>query len=91
MGKPWHLSCVTTGNASVIERISADKQAPKAEAQRILEWRAQRVFDSTEEKEETDKFDISITENYGHAGPIYIQYVIQNLEDVRNLVLSRTA
>ena len=85
-GEPWHLSCVTTGNASVIERISADKQAPKAEAQRILEWRAQRVFDSTEEKGETDKFDISITENYGHAGPIYIQYVIQNLEDVRNLV-----
>jgi len=85
-GEPWHFSCVTTGNASVIERIAADKQAPKAEAQRMLEWRARRVFDSTEEKGETDKFDISITENYGHAGPIYIQWVMQNIEEARNLV-----
>jgi len=86
-GEPWHLSCVTTGNASVIERIAAEKQAPKAEAQRIMEWRAQRVFTSTEEKEGTDKFDRSIQENYGHAGIIYIQWVMQNLEDVKKLVL----
>jgi uncharacterized protein (DUF927 family) len=86
-GEPWHLSCVTTGNASVIERISADKQAPKAEAQRIMEWRAQRVFSTTKEKEGTDKFDRSIEENYGHAGIIYIQWVMQNLEDVKKLVL----
>jgi hypothetical protein len=86
-GESWHLSCVTTGNASVIERIAATKQAPKAEAQRMLEWRAQRVFGSTEEKKGTDVFDIAIKENYGHAGPIYIQYVMQNLEAVKKLVL----
>ena len=85
-GESWHLSCVTTGNASVIERIAATKQAPKAEAQRMLEWRAQRVFGSTEEKKGTDVFDIAIKENYGHAGPIYIQYVMQNLETVKKLV-----
>lgn len=85
-GESWHLSCVTTGNASVIERIAATKQAPKAEAQRMLEWRAQRVFGSTEEKKGTDVFDIAIKENYGHAGVIYIQYVMQNLETVKKLV-----
>jgi len=85
-GESWHLSCVTTGNASVIERIAATKQAPKAEAQRMLEWRAQRVFGSTEEKKGTDVFDIAIKENYGHAGIIYIQYVMQNLETVKKLV-----
>ena len=86
-GESWHFLCVTTGNASVVQRIAADKQAPKAEAQRILEWRAERVFSDTESKKDTDGFDMALTNNYGHAGLIYIQYVIQNLEDVKKLVL----
>ena len=87
-GESWHFLCVTTGNASVVQRISADKQAPKAEAQRILEWRAERVFSDTESKEKTDTFDMALKDNYGHAGIIYIQYVMQNLDSVRNLVLA---
>jgi len=86
-GEPWKLLSVTTGNASVIERIAIEKQQPKAEAQRMLEWKAQRVFHSTEDKEQTDVFDRSVSENYGHAGVIYIQYVMQNLEAVKALVL----
>lgn len=85
-GEPWQFLSVTTGNASVIERISVEKQQPKAEAQRMLEWKASRVFDSTEEKKKTDAFDVAITENYGHAGVIYIQYVMQNLEKVKQIV-----
>ena len=86
-GESWHFLCVTTGNASVVERIAADKQSPKAEAQRIMEWRAERVFNDTESKKDTDGFDMALKNNYGHAGPIYIQYVLQNLEDVKKLVL----
>ena len=85
-GEPWQLLSVTTGNSSVIERISIEKQQPKAEAQRMLEWKAQRVFNSTDDKKKTDAFDVAITENYGHAGIIYIQYVIQNLEKVKRIV-----
>jgi len=85
-GEPWQFLSVTTGNASVIERISVEKQQPKAEAQRMLEWKASRVFDSTEDKKKTDAFDVAITENYGHAGIIYIQYVMQNLEKVKQIV-----
>jgi len=85
-GEPWQFLAVTTGNASVIERISVEKQQPKAEAQRMLEWKASRVFDSTEDKKKTDAFDVAITENYGHAGIIYIQYVMQNLEKVKQIV-----
>ena len=74
-GEPWKFLSVTTGNASVIERIALEKQQPKAEAQRMLEWKAQRVFSSTEDKKKTDAFDASIEQNYGHAGIIYIQWV----------------
>ena len=85
-GEPWKFLSVTTGNASVIERIALEKQQPKAEAQRMLEWKAQRVFSSTEDKKKTDAFDASIEQNYGHAGIIYIQWVMQNLESVKALV-----
>jgi len=85
-GEPWQFLSVTTGNASVIERISIEKQQPKAEAQRMLEWKAQRVFASTEDKKKTDAFDVAITENYGHAGIIYIQWVMQNVEKTKAIV-----
>ena len=71
-GEPWKFLAVTTGNASVIERIALEKQAPKAEAQRMMEWPAQKVFSTTEEKRDTDLFDEAVAANYGHAGTIYI-------------------
>jgi hypothetical protein len=46
------------------------------------------VFSDTESKEKTDTFDMALKDNYGHAGIIYIQYVMQNLDSVRNLVLA---
>jgi len=82
-GEPWKFLTVTTGNASVIERIALEKQAPKAEAQRMMEWPAQKVFGSTAEKRETDLFDAAVEANYGHAGVLFIQYVMQNLSYVK--------
>ena len=85
-GRPWKFLSVTSGNASVLERIAIEKQQPKAEAQRMLEWKAQRVFGTSDDKQLTDKFDKSIEENYGHAGVIFIQWVMQNLAQTRQLV-----
>ena len=82
-GEPWKFLSVTSGNSSVIEKISAKKQQPKAEAQRMLEWPAQKVFDSVDDKRMTDAFEAKLTANYGHAGVPYIQWVIQNVEEVK--------
>ena len=86
-GRPWKLLCCSTGNMSAIEKISLYKAAPKAEAQRILEHRAQKVFTDSGEKALTDDFERRIEEHYGHAGPIFIQYVISNLEAVKKFLL----
>jgi hypothetical protein len=59
------------------------KALPKAEAQRVLEHRVERVQFAT--KHETDQFATAIKENYGHAGIIFIQYVMTNLEAVKQL------
>jgi hypothetical protein len=82
-GKPWKTLFGTTGNTSMIERISLYKALPKAEAQRILEHRAERVQFAT--KGETDAFAAAIKENYGHAGVPFLQYVMSNLEAVKEL------
>ena len=83
-GEAWSLLSVTTGNTSIVERISIIKAMPKAEAQRILECRVKRMHFET--KEETDKFAAAVQDNYGHAGIEYVQYLMNNLEDAKKLL-----
>jgi len=83
-GKPWKLIAVTSANRSLIEKISTAKAMPKAEAQRLMEIRVPDMkFGS---KEETDKFNLQLQRNHGHAGRIYIKYVINHLEEVQKLL-----
>ena len=83
-GEAWRLLAVTTGNTSIIERISIIKAMPKAEAQRILECRVKRMHFET--KEETDVFSTAIKDNYGHAGKEYVQYIMNNVSSVKKLL-----
>lgn len=76
-----------TANTSVVERISMAKAMPKAEAQRVLECRVERMFDSVQDKEVTDAFENGLLNNYGHAGIIYVQYIMRNVDACRQLVL----
>ena len=85
-GKPWSLIAVTTGNASIIEKISMIKNAPKAEAQRMLETKAVRLFPKSQDKSLTDRHAINAETIYGHAGVIYVQFLISNIEEVKKLL-----
>ena len=85
-GDAWKLLAVTTGNTSIIERVSMAKAMPKAEAQRILEVKVDRLFSESEEKGEQDRFSASINNNYGHAGKEYIQYLLNNMDGVKKLL-----
>ncbi|MDP0947433.1 hypothetical protein, partial [Klebsiella pneumoniae] len=69
-----------TANASIIETVSRGKAMPKAEAQRILECRVEKMFDDVKDKEITDAFKASIFDNYAHAGIPFIQWVMNNLD-----------
>ena len=80
---PWSFNSISTGNVSMIERIGMYKDAPKAEAQRILEYKVDKMFKSPTDKEKTDAFSKNIFNNWGHAGIPFVQYVINNLDKVR--------
>jgi hypothetical protein len=84
-GEAWSLLAVTTGNTSIVERISMFKQMPKAEAQRIFECRVDKMHFET--KKETDDFSQAIENNYGYAGKVYIQYLMDHLEDAKKLLV----
>jgi hypothetical protein len=82
-GMPWKLLCVTSANASLLEKISTLKATPEAEAMRILEYTVQpHPYIS---KGETDALAKKIVGIYGHAGPVFTQYVIEHRDEVRAL------
>ena len=82
-GAPWKLICITSANASLVEKISTAKAMPKAEAQRILEHTVKaHAFTS---KAETDSFAKKVINVYGHAGPVFAQYVIEHHDEVKAL------
>jgi hypothetical protein len=82
-GKPWKTLFGTTGNTDILERISMYKALPQAEAQRVLSHRVDPVKFAT--KTETDEFSTAIKENFGHAGVIFIQYLLNNLDAAKEL------
>ena len=85
-GKPWRLLSITTANASIVERISMIKSMPKAEAQRILEYRVkEQTFSTTKE---THEYRLNMLKTYGHAGIEYVQYIMKDLDGVKKLLTS---
>ena len=85
-GEAWHLMVCSTGNTSLIERIGLYKSLPKAEAARILEYRAEKFHFDT--KSETDVLSTNLLKHYGHACIPYIQYCITHMDEVKELYAS---
>lgn len=87
-GKPWSLLCLTTANSSLISRVNSQygKANPEAEAQRVLEMRINRVFPKDEEPEEIRNCMSTFQNNYGHAGPMVVEYIINNPDAIAQTV-----
>jgi hypothetical protein len=79
----WQQSGVSTGNTSIMEKISTYKALPKGEAMRILEVRAKPVPGL--DKVETDELSDKILNNYGHAAIPFLQYVMNDIEGIKAL------
>lgn len=81
----WQGITLTSSNASFYEKMGQAKDSPDGEMMRLLEYRIEpnTIIDTAVGKQ---MFDHQLFENYGHAGEIYIQWVINNLEDVKSLL-----
>jgi len=85
-GELWKQMGVSTGNASIMEKISSYKAMPKGEAMRVLEHRARPVDGLS--KIDTDELSIKLLNNYGHAYIPYLQYVMNDIEGIKKLYTS---
>jgi hypothetical protein len=85
-GEPWSLFSVSSANESWLNKISTIKIDPKAEAMRVMEHKVKKLLNSINDKPESDIFAKKIESVYGLVGTPYIQWVINNIDEVRNLV-----
>jgi hypothetical protein len=81
-GKPWRLLAFSTGNTSMYAQMAMFKGDTKAEMQRLLELRTDEMPRLKISTKEGDKQFSNVQNNYGHFGPIFVQYVINNREAV---------
>ena len=81
----WQGITLASSNASFYEKLGQAKNSPDGEMMRLLEYKIEpnSVIDAALGKQ---MFDHQLLENYGHAGEIYIQWVLKNLEDVQALL-----
>ena len=73
----WSLIAVTTGNSFLSDKLGALKSTPDGELMRLLEIEVKLA-----DNPDAARLLEALEENYGLAGDIYIQYVLQNLPDI---------
>ena len=79
-GNPWSLMAMSTGNTSFMDRVSLYKSAPLAEMQRVLEVRVSK-HDFRGAETSTEEFNVQLANNFGHAGPVFVQYLLNHKEE----------
>lgn len=81
----WNNMTLASSNASFHEKLSMLKNTPDGESVRLMEYKIEPndVIGVARGKE---MFDHQLQENYGHAGEIYISWLVNNLEEAKDLL-----
>ena len=78
----WQNFTITSGNASVVDALQQHKSTADGELRRVLEIAVQTY--TGHPKSEIDTVFSKLNDNYGVAGPVYIQYILDNLPAVQD-------
>lgn len=74
----WATIGLCSSNASFYDKLRALKATPDGEMMRLIEYTVNRT--SNLSKQEADELFQLMYDNYGHAGPIFLEYVLKNKE-----------
>lgn len=86
----WQNITVSTSNSSFAEKLSVLKDNPEGELMRLIEYPIGLV-NAINTAHAKNLFDQVLFANYGHAGPVYIRYLLANLEQVQTKCLAMQA
>ncbi len=78
----WQTMVLCSSNSSFYEKLAAHKLSPDGESMRLIEYKIAQS-DIIAAQEAKNAFDNILLQNYGHAGPAYIRYLVQNFEQVQ--------
>ena len=79
----WKMITVWSSNTSVEDRLGMIKVDPQGELARVIEINLQTPVPS--DVLESQKLFNELNENYGHAGDIFVNYVVSNLDLVKKM------
>ena len=74
----WSFLSGSSGNESLLDKIIRYRALPKGEAQRVMEATVTKKLNSTDQTLLARTLNEDLANNYGHAGEIFIRYILQN-------------
>lgn len=80
----WQLIMACTGNANLTDRLSSHKIDASPEALRIFEYYIHRR-DAVKHSEAREIFEKRLDHNYGHAGEVFIKYMVANTDKIHQM------
>jgi hypothetical protein len=80
----WCNITLTSGNASVTDVLQQYKSTADGELRRVLEIAVPKYTGAS--KQEIDAVFKQLSANYGVAGPVFIEYVLTHMDEVRSLL-----
>lgn len=86
----WQTIALCSSNSSFYEKLGAFKNTPDGEMMRLMEFKIDYTT-SLEPAFAKKMFDHQLLNNYGHAGPRYARWLLENRDDAKKLVLSTQA
>jgi hypothetical protein len=86
----WSCISPCSSNASFYEKMAMGKRNPDGEMMRLIEYKID-YSDAIDPAVAKNMFDHQLMQNYGHAGDIYIDWLVKNLEEAKSILLATQA
>lgn len=75
-GDPWNMLSVSTSNNAITEKLSGGRHPKEAIAARVMEVTMKDVDFTAAGTEMSMEFDSTLADNYGLAGALFVQYLV---------------
>lgn len=79
----WCTLLILSSNSSLYDKLNRLKGAADGEIRRLIELSIPKKI--TVAKEESDELFRTLSENFGVAGPLFVQHVMRHIDEVRAL------
>jgi hypothetical protein len=81
----WSTLAISSSNASLVQKLGVLKAAANGEIMRLMEYRIDRKT-LLSKQEAYEIFEGKMYQNYGVAGPVYVDWLVKNLSTATSMM-----